>query len=373
MPKHININAAIGFPKNMHDKRAYFNSNDFAAALADGEDGPDGIVVTVNSVGGNVVEGNAIINAMQKCTVNVTAQIDALAASMGYFICLGANEIKAYKNSLIMLHSVQGSAEGSPEEIEAEVEVLKKFRQSIAVTLATRLGKTTEEVTAEFLGEDKWFTAEEALAAKLIDAIVDAETQTSIPDAAANRKTYGEVVAEWQPAPVEANINLYTSLSNEERWFYDDLFWAQRSSISSAQNVLKSTNNQSIIADAKAVISNASTAIVDLVKRLYGAETDATAKAEEWATAVEAAHIDKVTAKANPEVAAKLKNLTAELSKKDAQLIAANTQAATDATTISELKSALAKLPEDPDDLKKKGTEGGTEDKYASSSAKYNK
>lgn len=189
----VKVYSFIGKKRNAYDATEYISGTQFCEALTAAEAGDDTeIKVSVNSGGGSVTDGYAMISAMKKSTKPVNAVIDGYAASMGYYICLGANEITAATNSMLMLHSVQGSAQGSPEDLIAEAEVLKKFNATIATLLAARTGLTEAEVTEKYLGKEVWFTAAEALELKLIDGIENYAAE-SVPDVTAGM-TYEESV-----------------------------------------------------------------------------------------------------------------------------------------------------------------------------------
>ncbi len=182
----VKVYAFIGQKKNSYDTTPYISGQEFESAIqaAEKSDAAD-ITVSVNSGGGSVTGGNLIISSMKKCTKPVTAVIDGYAASMGYYMCLGAGKILAAKNSIIMLHSVQGQAVGSPDELIAEAEALKTFNASLATMLAARTGLTEAEVTEKYLGKEVYFTAQEALEAKLIDGIASYDS-ANVPDVTAS-------------------------------------------------------------------------------------------------------------------------------------------------------------------------------------------
>lgn len=175
---NVKVYSFIGKRRKATDTNTYISSEEFsaqfekAAAEAEGE-----VTVSINSGGGSVTDGWAIVATMQKCAKPVKAVIDGFAASMGYYICLGAKTITAAKNSVIMLHSVQGGAYGSPEELRKEAEVLDTFNKAMATLLVARTGLTEAEVIEKYLGKELYLTAQEALDLKLIDAIEDYEAQ----------------------------------------------------------------------------------------------------------------------------------------------------------------------------------------------------
>lgn len=70
--------------------------------------GDDDLDVRINSPGGYVMEGLAIVNAIAREVAkgrNVTTHIDGLAASMGSVIAMAGTEILMADNALIMIHN----------------------------------------------------------------------------------------------------------------------------------------------------------------------------------------------------------------------------------------------------------------------------
>lgn len=386
------VNAFLGNKRFTNDTRAYMNAEQFSAALAVANtDDVEIVAMLMNSMGGSVIVGNSIVNAMRSIEKDTEAHIDAIAGSMGYFGCLGCKTILAHKNSLIMTHSVQGVAEGSPEDMIAEAEVLKKFRTTIAVILAERMGKTVEEVTEAYLGEDKWFTAEEALAEGLIDGIIDAEALNELPQAAISKSLYHDVVAEWNPtepqAPVETTdpqAAFVTTLSGDERYFYEDLIWGEKQKLNAANQVLKWTTHATIIALAQKVISESGAKIIELVTLLYGelTEAEASAKADEIIAGCDTTRADGVTAavKAEHVAAIKLKDtaiakLTKERDANEQKRAAAQKLADEKVAEVEELQAQLLDREVDRNEPARTGGEGGktASTKYSWTDNKFNK
>lgn len=129
-------------------------------------------VVHLHTLGGSVMEGLLMVNAVKSSKWPVTVIVEGVAASMGAFFMLSAAKIKVASNALIMLHSASSWGGGNAKELESEVELLKKTDAALRTSFATR-GIEASVVDGWFDGEDHWFTADEALAAGLVDEIVD--------------------------------------------------------------------------------------------------------------------------------------------------------------------------------------------------------
>ena len=363
----IKIYAFIGTKRNAYDSTEYISGTEVSDALAQAEAGTDAdIKVSVNSGGGSVTDGYKIISALQKCTKPVTAVIDGYAASMGYYLCLGATKITAAKNSIIMLHSVQGSAVGSPEDLIAEAEVLKKFNATIATMLAARTGLTEAEVTEKYLGKAVYLTAQEALHAKLIDAIEEyaaenipavtasmsfeeaemkwaamiqkKETDTLLQRVvAAVKEKFG--LAEKKAALSDAEENGLLCVLSGVKWATDD-----------AESFLK--NNQAVSPEVKSIlekVSKANTAfVVEIVNKVYGQEITDPAAIATHAQKFIAKTNDKRTAEATEKAASAALEIVAHKLKEKDDALAAATQ------KITALETENKKLASEPGDKNRK-------------------
>ena len=81
-----------------------YSGEDFAAALRRAEryGSP---VVHLHTLGGSVMDGLLMVNAVKSSTWPVTVVVEGVAASMGAIFMLSAAKVKVASNALIMLHS----------------------------------------------------------------------------------------------------------------------------------------------------------------------------------------------------------------------------------------------------------------------------
>lgn len=137
------------------------------------------IKIRINSLGGEVFTGMAIFNAIRNSQAQIEIYVDGVAASMGAVLALSGPHIEMSKFSRLMLHSASGGCWGNRKELQEFVEQLEALDTTICEMLASKCGKTVEEMRAAYFdGEDHWLTAQEALDFGFIDAIYDAEPVT---------------------------------------------------------------------------------------------------------------------------------------------------------------------------------------------------
>ncbi len=131
----------------------------------------DVIVLRVNSGGGRVAHGFSIFSQLVTSPAKVIVQVDGIAASMAAIFLAAADEVHLLDYARVMLHSPFYTDKEAKNLSATDKKVLKLLRGSLVTMLAKR---GIDNATAEtyITAEDKWFTAEEALEAKLADKII---------------------------------------------------------------------------------------------------------------------------------------------------------------------------------------------------------
>jgi|GEM_PF-1988540 len=171
------------------------NCEEFVRELRDLAVSAKTIYVRINSGGGSVFDGLAIYGALKKCPAMVIGKIDGLCASMATICALGMDKVYMSRNAQFMTHKASGYAMGSSDEIKTYAAMIDNLENVMADVYANKTGLTTEEVKGKFLrSDDSWFTAQQALDAKLIDGIYDPENGEAV-GAPATMKNQQEVIA----------------------------------------------------------------------------------------------------------------------------------------------------------------------------------
>lgn len=152
----------------------------FIERLSEACESNDVVKLHVHCYGGNVIEGNLIYNAIAKCKKPVDVYVDGLAASMGGVIIMAARNIYMAKNAFIMVHAPSACVYGTADEMETEASLLRKMEGILIAAYAKRTGKTEDELK-EWMKGEHWFTADEALAEKLCDGVVDVFDDDILP------------------------------------------------------------------------------------------------------------------------------------------------------------------------------------------------
>ncbi|HHX99070.1 TPA: ATP-dependent Clp protease proteolytic subunit [Candidatus Dojkabacteria bacterium] len=137
------------------------------------EDPNADIQMFINSPGGYITAGMAIIDTMNYIKPDVSTTAVGLAASMGTMILINGAKGKrfALPNSKIHIHQPLGGAKGQASDIAIEAEEIMKIREQLYKMLSEKTGQSVAQITKD-ADRDKYFTAKEAKAYGLVDKII---------------------------------------------------------------------------------------------------------------------------------------------------------------------------------------------------------
>lgn len=131
------------------------------------------INVRINTPGGDVFDGLAIFNSLKSHGATINVQIDGIAASIGSIIAMAGQTITMGESAFLMIHNPWALVIGNAADMREMAMTLDKIGGSLAGIYATRQGVTKDQAQA-WMDAETWFTAEEATAAGLADAVAGA-------------------------------------------------------------------------------------------------------------------------------------------------------------------------------------------------------
>lgn len=137
------------------------------------QDAEKDISLYINSPGGEVYSGLAILDTMNFIKPQVSTICVGMAASMAAVLLSAGSKGKRFclPHSKVMIHQPSGGAQGQQTEIEIVAEEIKKTRRELNLILSDASGQPIEKVQAD-TERDNYLTAAEALDYGLIDRIV---------------------------------------------------------------------------------------------------------------------------------------------------------------------------------------------------------
>lgn len=162
------------------------------------------IELLINSPGGEVYDGVAIVNMMRAHRARIVAVVQGIAASAASFIACAADETIMAPNSTLMIHNAWGMCVGNADEMVTYAALLEKLDGDMATIYTTKSAKPVEEVRG-WMSAETFFTAEEAVAAGLADSV--SATSTTNDDTS-------PAEARWSPTDLATLAAALTELGH---------------------------------------------------------------------------------------------------------------------------------------------------------------
>lgn len=131
------------------------------------------IQIYVNSPGGSVTAGLAIIDTMNHVKNDISTVCVGMAASMGAMILSSGTKGKrfALPHAEVMIHQPLGGVEGQASDIEIRAKHIIKTKHTLYKMLAKNTGKTMEEIEKDG-DRDFWMSADEAKKYGIVDKVL---------------------------------------------------------------------------------------------------------------------------------------------------------------------------------------------------------
>lgn len=140
------------------------------------EDPDKEIDLYINSPGGSITDGMAIVDTMNYIKCPVSTICVGMAASMGSVLLASGEKGKRFAtpNSEILIHQplISGGLAGQTTEIKIHADHMVKTREKLNKLLSEKTGQSLEQIEKD-TERDHYMTAQEALEYGLIDEIID--------------------------------------------------------------------------------------------------------------------------------------------------------------------------------------------------------
>lgn len=172
------VDVAHGVIISYSDKHLYFTgdicnlSGHFLSMILGKIDnkGEDRIFFHFNTNGGSIDDAFRIYDTIRLMQTKVTCIIEGQVCSAGTLIMCACDKIWCTKNSYIMIHEYSAEQEGKASELAIQKELGDKLYERMIEIYHERTGH--KKVTKQWLKEDRYLNAKEALSMKLIDKII---------------------------------------------------------------------------------------------------------------------------------------------------------------------------------------------------------
>jgi ATP-dependent Clp protease, protease subunit len=138
------------------------------------------IYLVLNSPGGSVLDGAAVITALEAAKGPVYTVCNQLCASMAAMIFEHGTQRYAVDRSFIMMHPASGGAQGEVDKMVSRLSAIQRYVGKMEAYIATRAGISFERYK-QLSGIEFWIDSEDAVNSGLVDKVV----AITLPDAPA--------------------------------------------------------------------------------------------------------------------------------------------------------------------------------------------
>ena len=131
------------------------------------------ISLYINSPGGSVSAGLAILDTMNFIKPDVSTLCTGLAASMGAFLLAAGAKGKRFSlpNSRVMIHQPSGGSQGMASDIEIQAKEILYLRERLARIMSDNTGQSIEQIHRD-TDRDRFMSADESVEYGPIDKVL---------------------------------------------------------------------------------------------------------------------------------------------------------------------------------------------------------
>lgn len=182
--------------------------------------------VRINSNGGSVRHGSAMIAAIQRHQDRVHTYNDGMCASIAADIWMSAQNRHMAENAMLMIHAPSGACYGTAQDMRKYADTLEDLAQGTIELMATATGQELATIKAAYYdGEDHFLTAKQCIEIGLLtaeNANYEAEIKP-ISDTETVQQYFAESKSRIVAHVETVSKNLIIQLKKEPDMEFDDL------------------------------------------------------------------------------------------------------------------------------------------------------
>jgi ATP-dependent Clp protease protease subunit len=148
------------------------NGNKIAEAVKKASQKDEPVYLLIDSPGGSVITGGAIISAMEASPVPVNTVCLQLCASMGAMIHQYGTKRYTVNRSLLMFHDAAGGLQGPFQQMASRMNMINRFVNKMFANAAKRSGQQYKDFMSR-IGSEIWIDGEDAVEQHYSDGIVN--------------------------------------------------------------------------------------------------------------------------------------------------------------------------------------------------------
>lgn len=160
----------------------------------------DVINVHINSYGGHVSEGLAILNVLKNHKAKIKTYCDGFACSAASVVFMAGEERIMNNSSLLMIHNAWTYASGDPQQLRKAADDLEKITEATKAAYLEHITISKEELD-ELMDNETWILPNEALEMGFSTSIVSEQLTDQV--AASARKALFNLVKRTSQANPE--------------------------------------------------------------------------------------------------------------------------------------------------------------------------
>jgi len=158
----------------------------------------------IRSPGGEVIAGTRLVEYLRSEDGKGVVAIAQFSASMA-FVTLQASETRLItRTGVLMSHGISGGVQGNIEQIEKQLDFMRKLENMLLDLIADRIGITREELREKHTPEWWIVGADEAVKANAVDGVASVTCSTEVK----NSKLKGVAVSFENGKPVLKEVEV---------------------------------------------------------------------------------------------------------------------------------------------------------------------
>lgn len=136
----------------------------------------DTILCRINSPGGNVFDGLAVMNSLKNHSAKVITRIEGLAASIASVVALAGDEVQINSGAMLMIHDPWIMTVGNEKELRHTADVLSQIGGNLRDIYCKKTGIDEAEIES-LMASESWFTASECKQRGFVDTVLDGSAE----------------------------------------------------------------------------------------------------------------------------------------------------------------------------------------------------
>jgi ATP-dependent Clp protease protease subunit len=148
------------------------NGNEIAEHIKTASQKQEPVYVLIDSPGGSVLTGGAIVSAIEASSVPVYTVCLQLCASMGAMIHQYGTKRYTASRSILMFHDASGGFFGPFQQVASQMNMIARFVNKMFANAAKRSGQNYKDFVSK-IGSEVWVDGEDAVTLKYSDSVVN--------------------------------------------------------------------------------------------------------------------------------------------------------------------------------------------------------